>query len=88
MAFDHGPVVTPRLRFVRFGRKATKHVRTLFDRLWLKAAVRRIANFVGFGLNSGRNRAKSGRRLEFGCGSRELRSLRGILSQHLLHRGR
>ncbi len=23
-------------RFVRFGRKATKHVRTLFDRFWLR----------------------------------------------------
>ncbi len=53
MALGHGRVFTPRLRFVRLGRKATKHVRTLFDRFWLQAAVRRIANSFRFGMNSG-----------------------------------
>ncbi len=53
MAFGHGWVFTPRLRSVRYGRKATKHVRTLLDRFWLQAAVRRILNFIRFGMNSG-----------------------------------
>ncbi len=35
MASGYSRVLTFRLRFVRFGRKATKHVRTLLDRFWL-----------------------------------------------------
>ncbi len=41
-----GPYTTEALS-VRFGRKATKHVRTLFDRFWLFATILRIANYVG-----------------------------------------
>ncbi len=36
-----------------FGRKTTKHVRTLFDRLWLQAAVQRIVIYVGLTPSSG-----------------------------------
>ncbi len=38
---------------VRYGRKATKHVRTLFDRFWLQAAVRPIVIYFGFTSSSG-----------------------------------
>ncbi len=37
----------------RLGRKATKHVRTQFDRFWLQAAVRLAANYVGFTPSTG-----------------------------------
>ncbi len=53
MALGHGRVFTPRLRFVRYGRKATKHVSTLFDRFWLQAADRRIVIYVGLTPSSG-----------------------------------
>ncbi len=42
----------------RFGRKATKHVRTLFDRLWLQAVGRRIAIYVGFTSSTGNSDAE------------------------------
>ena len=38
----------------RLGRIATKHVRTLFDRFWLKAEVRRRPFNVGSWMKSGR----------------------------------
>ncbi len=53
MALSHDWVFTPRFRSFRFGLKATKHVRTLFDRFWLQAAVQRIAIYVGLTLSSG-----------------------------------
>ena len=37
----------------RLGRKATKHVRTLFDRFWLQAADWLTANYVGFTPSTG-----------------------------------
>ncbi len=54
MALSHDWVFTPRLRSFRFGRKATKHVRTLFDRFWLQAEVRRCRFNVRSWMNSGR----------------------------------
>ncbi len=53
MAFGDGRVFTPRLRFVRFGRKAIKRDRSQNFCLWLQAAVRHIANSVGFTSSSG-----------------------------------
>ncbi len=50
---DHDRAYTGQARIFRFGRKATKHVRTLLDRFWLKAAVRRIVIYVGFTSSSG-----------------------------------
>ncbi len=44
---------TTEARFVRLGRKATKHVRTLFDRFWLQAADQRSASHVGLAPNTG-----------------------------------
>ncbi len=58
MASDHGGVFAPRLRFVRYGRKATKHVRTLFDRLWLQAEIRMAAIYFGFTSSSGNSDAE------------------------------
>ncbi len=49
---------TTEARFVRLGRKATKHVRTLFDRFWLQAAVRRIVIYFGFTSSSGNSDPK------------------------------
>ncbi len=37
----------------RFGRKATKHIRTLFDRFWLQAADWLTVNYVGFTPSTG-----------------------------------
>ncbi len=53
MAFGDGRDYTPGLRSVRFGRKATKHIRTLFDRFWLQAADRRIVIYVRLTSSSG-----------------------------------
>ncbi len=53
MALGRGRVFTPRPRLVCFGRIATKHARSLHYRLWLQAAVRRIAIYVGFTLSTG-----------------------------------
>ncbi len=58
MALGHGWDLTTKLRFVGFGRKATKHVRTLFDRFWLQAAVRRIAIYICFRSSSGHSDAE------------------------------
>ncbi len=58
MAFGHGWVFTPRLRSVRYGRKATKHVRNLLDRFWLQAADRHIVIYVGFTSNFGSSDAE------------------------------
>ncbi len=44
---------TTQAPFVRFCRKAAKHVRTLIDRLWLQAAVQRIVIYVGLTPSSG-----------------------------------
>ncbi len=44
--------------FVRYGRKAIKHVRTLFDRFWLQAAVRRIVIYVRLTSSSGKSDAE------------------------------
>ncbi len=41
-----------------FGRIATKHVRTLLDRLWLQAAVRRIVIYVRLTFSSGNSDAE------------------------------
>ncbi len=43
---------------VHFGRKVTKHVRTLFDRCWLQAKVRRIAIYVRLTFSSGNSDAE------------------------------
>ncbi len=40
MAFGHGRVFTPKLRFVRFGRIAEIGVRSPRFRFWLQAEVR------------------------------------------------
>ncbi len=58
MTLGHGRVFTARLRFDRFGRKATKHVRTLFDRFWLQAAVQRIVIYVRLTSSSGNSDAE------------------------------
>ncbi len=54
MALSHGWDLTTKLRFVGFGRKATKHVRTLFDRFWLQAEVGRHPCKVRCWMRSGR----------------------------------
>ncbi len=36
----HERAYTTQALIVRFGRKATEHVRTLFDRFWLQAEIR------------------------------------------------
>ncbi len=52
MASDHGGVFAPRLRFVRYGRKATKHARSLHYRLWLQTEVRaRLIDFRSYSDN-------------------------------------
>ncbi len=56
-ASGHNQAHTIEARFVRFGRKATKHVRTLFDRFWLQAEVPIAAIFVGFTFSSGHSDA-------------------------------
>ncbi len=48
IAPGHGRAYTTKALRVRFGRKATKHVRTLFDRFWLKAAELEPIGNVGF----------------------------------------
>ncbi len=58
MASGHGRVFTVRLRFVRFGRKATKHVRSLHFCFWLLAEVRMAAIFVCFTSSSGNSDAE------------------------------
>ncbi len=45
---------------VRLGRKATKHVRTLFDRLWLQAEVGPRRFYVRSWVNSGRGDVRYG----------------------------
>ncbi len=42
----------------RLGRKATKHVRTLFDRFWLQAEIRMAAFYVGLTSSSGHSAAE------------------------------
>ncbi len=46
-------VMNDNVLYIRFGRIATKHARSLHIRFWLQAAVRRIANSFRFGMNSG-----------------------------------
>ncbi len=58
MALGHGQNCTTEARYVRFGRKATKHVRTLFDRFWLQAADRRIVIYVRLTSSSGNSDAE------------------------------
>ncbi len=58
MASGHGQHCSNEARFDRFGRKATKHVRTLLDRFWLKAADRRIVIYVRFTSSSGKSDAE------------------------------
>ena len=43
---------------VRNGRKATKHVRTLFDRFWLFATDWRIVIYVGLTPSSGKSTSR------------------------------
>ncbi len=55
--WGHSPPYTREAPNGGLGRKATKHARTLFDRFWLQAADRHIANSVGFTFSSGHSAA-------------------------------
>ncbi len=58
MDFGHGRIFTPRLSFVRYGRIATKPVRSLHGRFWLKAEDPRTAIYVGFTSSTGNSDAE------------------------------
>ncbi len=51
-----------------FGRKATKHVRTLLDRFWLQAEIRIAAIYVGFTSSSGHSDAPTHRQAQKDAG--------------------
>ncbi len=53
MALGHGRVCSDEAHFDRFGRLAAERVRSLLDRFWLQAAVRRIVIYVGFRSSTG-----------------------------------